>query len=86
LTLSLLVDAIDKHKNVYKDEGGNHDENSLGTAAAMQALKMFNQGEGKQSGGGGQGAFLSLAMGEASKVRCIHLSLQTQIREKKVKA
>ncbi|KAK3175751.1 hypothetical protein K4F52_010020 [Lecanicillium sp. MT-2017a] len=58
-------DAIQKHKDVYKNEGGNQDENSLGTAAAMQALKLFNQGQGK---GTGQGAFLSLAMGEASKL------------------
>lgn len=34
----------------------------------MQALKLFNQGQGK---GTGQGAFLSLAMGEASKVRLL---------------
>lgn len=61
-------DAIRKHKKSYvDDDDGQADERSLGSAAAMQALKMFNQGEtgSKQS----KGAFLGLAMSEASKVR-----------------
>lgn len=39
----------------------------MGTAAAMQALKLFNKGETKSSSNS-QGAFLGLAMSEASKV------------------
>lgn len=39
----------------------------------MQALKLFNQGQG--SGNQGQGAFLALAMSEASKVRTIPYAL-----------
>jgi hypothetical protein len=61
------TDAVKKHKQNYKDDDDDAaDEKSLGAAAAMQALKMFNQGEtgGKQS----KGAFLGLAMSEASKV------------------
>ena len=56
-----------KHKKTYDDDDDDGDENSLGTAAAMQALKMFNQGEtgDKQ----GKGAFMGLAMSEAAKVR-----------------
>lgn len=55
-----------KHKKSYDDDDDEADENSLGPAAAMQALKLFNQGEtgGKQS----QGAFVGLALSEASKV------------------
>ena len=66
MLLMTLLDAVNKHKDAYNNDSGNHDANSLGTAAAMQALKMFNQGgTQKQS----QGAFLGLAMSEASKVR-----------------
>lgn len=55
-----------KHKKQYDDDD-DADEDSLGAAAALQALKMFNKGEtgDKQS----KGAFLGLAMSEASKVR-----------------
>jgi len=60
------ADAVRKHKEQYQNDSRG-DENSVGIAAAMQALKMFNQNQdtGKQS----QGAFLGLAMSEASKVR-----------------
>lgn len=57
-----------KHKKSYVDDDDDDaDDKSLGAAAAMQALKLFNQGEtgDKQ----GKGAFLGLAMSEASKVR-----------------
>lgn len=63
-----LIDAIKKHKKTYVDQDDeNDDSKSLGTAAAMQALKLFNQGEtgNKQQG---KGEFLGLAMSEASKV------------------
>jgi len=59
--------AVKKHKQNYKDDDDDDaDEKSLGAAAAIQALKMFNQGETgeKQS----KGAFLGLAMSEASKL------------------
>jgi hypothetical protein len=65
-------DAVKKHKKNFKDEqvddDGAEDSKSLGTAAAMEALKRFTQGDtdgGKQS----QGAFISFAMAEAVKVR-----------------
>jgi superfamily II DNA/RNA helicase len=59
-------DAIKKHKKTYESDDEDDDEDTLGAAAAMQALKMFNKGETgeKQS----QGAFLGLAMSEASKL------------------
>ncbi|RFU75560.1 beta-flanking [Trichoderma arundinaceum] len=59
-------DAIRKHKETYEQDNDNLDSSSLGSAAALQALKKFTQGEtgGNQS----QGAFLGLAMSEASKL------------------
>lgn len=59
-------DAVKKHKKAYVDDDDDEDENDLGAAAALQALKLFNSGETgeKQS----KGAFLGLAMSEASKV------------------
>ena len=62
-----MVAAINNHKKAYVDKDDEeNDDRSLGSAAAMQALKLFNQGEtgDKQ----GKGAFLGLAMSEASKV------------------
>ncbi|KAL6904569.1 hypothetical protein GGI43DRAFT_380983 [Trichoderma evansii] len=59
-------EAIRRHQETYSQESSNLSSNSLGSAAAMQALKKFTQGEtgGNQS----QGAFLGLAMSEASKL------------------
>ncbi|KAL1637139.1 hypothetical protein SLS56_000797 [Neofusicoccum ribis] len=62
-------DAVRQHKTYYG--GGGHEsssqatEGNLGAAAAMQALKMFNSGEGKSSS---KGEFLGLAMAQASKL------------------
>jgi hypothetical protein len=60
------ADAVRKHKKAYDGNDSDADEDSLGTAAAIQALKLFNKGEtgGKQS----QGAFIGLALSEASKL------------------
>ncbi|KAL7786293.1 hypothetical protein V8C37DRAFT_412574 [Trichoderma ceciliae] len=59
-------EALRQHKQTYEQDNDNLDSNSLGSAAALQALKKFTQGEtgGNQS----QGAFLGLAMSEASKL------------------
>merc|ERR1712000_226489 len=43
-------DAVRKHKKQYDDDDDS-DEDSLGTAAALQALKMFNNGETGQKQG-----------------------------------
>lgn len=62
-----------KHTKQYQDDDDhNADEKSLGAAAAIQALKLFNSGEtgSKQ----GQGAFLGLALSEASKVSFLFYS------------
>ncbi|KAI8719469.1 hypothetical protein NCS52_00727600 [Fusarium sp. LHS14.1] len=60
-------DAIKKHKKTYEDSEDEEDDKSMGTAAAMQALKLFNKGETKSSSSS-QSAFLGLAMAEASKL------------------
>ncbi|KAF0639971.1 hypothetical protein NXS19_000863 [Fusarium pseudograminearum] len=62
-------DAIKQHKNTYDNDEPQQDSKSLGTAAAMQALKMFTQGQSQSSAGGNsQTAFLGLALAEASKL------------------
>lgn len=48
------------------DDDDGTDADSLGIAAALQALKLFNQGETGSSQG--RGTYLGLAMSEASKV------------------
>ncbi|KAM5371683.1 hypothetical protein ACJZ2D_007848 [Fusarium nematophilum] len=60
-------DAIKKHKKTYEDDDDDDDEKGMGTAAALQALKLFNKGE-TQSSSSSQSAFLGLAMAEASKL------------------
>ncbi|ODA81052.1 hypothetical protein RJ55_04014 [Drechmeria coniospora] len=62
-------DAISKYKHAYQNDGRG-DETTLGVAAAMQALKKFNQGEGSGSSGASQslGSFVAIAMSEASKL------------------
>lgn len=61
-----IAETIRNHQQTYSQGADNLDSNSLGSAAALQALKKFTQGEtgGNQS----QGAFLGLALSEASKV------------------
>ncbi|KAJ3477362.1 hypothetical protein NLG97_g8863 [Lecanicillium saksenae] len=59
-------DAADKHDQVYNKGDSNSSVNAMGTAAAMQALKKFTSG-GKEEGGS-KNDFVSLAMGEASKL------------------
>lgn len=74
---SLSIDAIKQHQHAYQNDGKG-DSNTLGTAAAMQALKMFTQSNNSASSVSGQGALLGMAMTEASKVGlllCLHLRL-----------
>lgn len=61
------------HDKLYNQGGGSqqHDSQSLGAGAAMQAFKMFSGGSGssgQSSGGGGQAQMISMAMQEASKL------------------
>ncbi|KAL9626019.1 MAG: hypothetical protein Q9204_007650 [Flavoplaca sp. TL-2023a] len=61
---------------MYGGGGGSgdrqHNSESMGAGAAMQALKMFSGGDQGQQhgggGGGGQNAFIGMAMGQASKL------------------
>ncbi|KAI1434089.1 hypothetical protein GGR50DRAFT_664783 [Xylaria sp. CBS 124048] len=66
------AEAVRSHKQYYS-EGGNDgyeaDDRSMGSAAAMQALKMFIGGQsGNTAEQSSQGAFVGLAMAEASKL------------------
>ncbi|KAJ4288160.1 hypothetical protein N0V90_012177 [Kalmusia sp. IMI 367209] len=62
-------DAVKQHQKLYG--GGNDNEQassgSVGTAAAMQALKMFTGGN-EETGKGGQNKFIGLAMGQAAQL------------------
>ena len=55
-----------KHQQAYNDTD-TADSSSLGVGAALQALKKFNGGATGDSQD--KGAFMGLAMSEASKVR-----------------
>ncbi|KAM3428867.1 hypothetical protein MY4824_008572 [Beauveria thailandica] len=59
-------DAAEKHDQVYNKGDNNTSVNAMGTAAAMQALKKFTSGGQEEKGG--KNDFISLAMGEASKL------------------
>ncbi|KAK8064853.1 hypothetical protein PG994_007491 [Apiospora phragmitis] len=64
-------DAVKQHKKHYAgdDDGCEGNDQSLGAAAAMQALKMFSGGaSGNSQQGNSQSAFIGTAMAEASKV------------------
>ncbi|KAI0474764.1 hypothetical protein F4859DRAFT_521813 [Xylaria cf. heliscus] len=64
-------EAVRTHKKYFQgeDDDKDADDRSMGSAAAMQALKMFTGGESGNSGKtSGQGAFVALAMAEASKL------------------
>jgi len=71
--------AVKSHRKFFGDEDDDDeaDERGMGSAAAMQALKMFAGGgssesthsaENTQSQSQGQGAFVAMAMAEASKL------------------
>lgn len=67
--------AVKNHKKYFAgdDEDGDADERGMGSAAVVQALKMFTGGNGPAGGGAGvsgtsQSEFVGLAMGEASKL------------------
>ena len=67
--------AVQAHQQMYGSGGGEgrqHNSESMGAGAAMQALKMFSGGDQGQQhgggGGGGQNAFIGMAMGQASKL------------------
>jgi hypothetical protein len=67
---------VQAHQQLYGQGGGGqqHDSNSLGAGAAMQALKMFSGGgagqggQGSQGGGNSQSQFMGMAMSQASKL------------------
>lgn len=64
----LCKDAVRNHKKFFGNE--DHDDQSssrsMGSAAAMQAMKMFSSGQA--GGSNSQSQFVALAMGEASKL------------------
>ncbi|KAI1656849.1 hypothetical protein F4813DRAFT_362044 [Daldinia decipiens] len=65
-------DAVKQHKRFFERDDDNDneaDDKSLGSAAAMQALKLFTSGQsGSANESSSQSAFVGLAMAEASKL------------------
>lgn len=65
-------DMVNKHDAYYGSgagTGGSASSGGIGKAAAVQAMKMFNQGETSgSSGGDSKSAFMGLAMGQAAKL------------------
>jgi len=69
--------AVQSHQQFFGGGGGGGGSGStqqasssaMGSAAAMQALKMSTGGQsGDSSGGNSQNAFIGMAMGQASKL------------------
>ncbi|KAL4883796.1 hypothetical protein BJY04DRAFT_216137 [Aspergillus karnatakaensis] len=59
--------VVNSHKRY--EEGGNIDSKDLGAGAALQALKLFNQGSGEETGGGkDKNAFIGMAMAQAGRM------------------
>ncbi|KAA8895595.1 hypothetical protein FN846DRAFT_784841 [Sphaerosporella brunnea] len=59
---------VKNHQKLYgQGHSGQQNSQSLGQAAAIQALKMFTSG-GKEKQQGGQSAFIGMAMAEAAKL------------------
>ncbi|GFZ47709.1 hypothetical protein JCM24511_05456 [Saitozyma sp. JCM 24511] len=59
------------HQQAYGGNAGNLSANAMGSAAAMQAMKMFTSGQsGAASGEGGnmQSKLIGMAMSEAAKL------------------
>ena len=65
-------DMVNSHDSYYGSgagTGGSATSGGMGKAAAMQAMKMFNQGQtGSGGGSGGKGALIGMAMGQAAKL------------------
>ena len=61
--------AVSAHQAMYNNSGGAPaTSQTMGSAAAMQALKMFSGGQGGGSSGGGQNAFIGMAMAQAAQL------------------
>jgi hypothetical protein len=60
-------DAVKKHMKFFGlgDDDEKADSNSLGSAAAVEALKLFNSRDSTQKQS--KGAYMAVAMAEASK-------------------
>jgi len=64
-------EAVQAHQSFFGGGGssGPASSGSMGSAAAMQALKMFSGGgSGQSQGGNSQNAFVGMAMGQAAKL------------------
>lgn len=64
------ADTVQSHRKFF---GGNDSQapassSSVGSAAALQALKLFTSGDQGQAQGSGQNAFVGLAMAQAAKL------------------
>lgn len=70
--LTRTPDAVRSHQQFYGSSSQaptNANSSSIGSAAAMQALKMFTGGSsGNTQSGNSQNAFVGMAMAQASKL------------------
>lgn len=68
----ISLGAVQSHQQFFGGGGNSQQQassGSMGSAAAMQALKMFSGGQsGNSQSGNSQNAFVGMAMGEASKL------------------
>ncbi|RHZ60842.1 hypothetical protein CDV55_105141 [Aspergillus turcosus] len=63
-------EMIHAHQSLYggDSEGRQHDSNSVGAGAAMQALKMFTTSDEGEKSGMDKNAFIGMAMAQAKKM------------------
>jgi hypothetical protein len=65
-------EMIQAHQSVYGGDSNNeprqHDANSVGAGAAMQALKMFTTSSEGEKSGMDKNAFIGMAMAQAKKM------------------
>jgi len=62
-------EVVQAHEKAYKQGGsGGMSSRGIGSAAAMQAFKMFTSGKSEKGSGGSQNDLISMAMAEASKL------------------
>ncbi|KAL7269816.1 hypothetical protein RUND412_007499 [Rhizina undulata] len=62
------TDYVDRHRKMYSNEQIPGSSKSIGTAAAMQALKAFTGGKGEAAQKQDSKTFIGLAMGECVKL------------------
>ena len=70
MTNALCEDAVQSHQQFFGGGSGNEQANSgsMGSAAAIQALKMYTGGQsGNSQSGNSQNAFIGMAMAQGTQ-------------------